>query len=55
MADGRLVESGPVPRLLADPQSSLGTSLRPTCGLPLGHDIPGLSFLKQYGVRAAQS
>jgi D-methionine transport system ATP-binding protein len=55
MADGRLVEAGPVPRLLADPQSLLGASLRPTCGLPLGHAAPGLSFLKQYGVRAAQS
>jgi D-methionine transport system ATP-binding protein len=55
MAGGRLVEAGPVPRLLADPQSLLGASLRPTCGLPLGHAAPGLSFLKQYGVRAAQS
>ena len=55
MANGRLVESGPVPRLLADPHSNLGSSLRPTCGLPLGHDAPGLSFLKQYGVRAAHS
>jgi D-methionine transport system ATP-binding protein len=55
MVNGRLVEAGPVPRLLADPQSSLGASLRPTCGLPLGHDAPGLSFLKQYGVRAAHS
>lgn len=55
MANGRLVESGPVPRLLADPLSNLGSSLRPTCGLPLGHDAPGLSFLKQYGVRAAHS
>ena len=55
MANGRLVEAGPVPRLLADPQSALGSSLRPTCGLPLGHDAPGLTFLKQYGVRAAQS
>lgn len=55
MANGRLVESGPVPRLLADPHSHLGSSLRPTCGLPLGHDAPGLSFLKQYGVRAAHS
>ncbi|SMQ23099.1 D-methionine transport system ATP-binding protein [Pseudomonas helmanticensis] len=55
MANGRLVEAGPVPRLMADPQSSLGSSLRPTCGLPLGHAAPGLSFLKQYGVRAAQS
>ncbi|PKA73068.1 D-methionine transport system ATP-binding protein [Pseudomonas baetica] len=55
MANGRLIEAGPVPRLLADPQSTLGRSLRPTCGLPLGHDSPGLSFLKQYGARAAQS
>ncbi|BBP70512.1 methionine import ATP-binding protein MetN 2 [Pseudomonas sp. Seg1] len=55
MANGRLVESGPVPRLLADPHSHLGSSLRPTCGLPLGHDAPGLSFLRQYGVRAAHS
>ncbi|WP_166220615.1 methionine ABC transporter ATP-binding protein [Pseudomonas atagonensis] len=55
MANGRLVEAGPVPKLLADPQSTLGSSLRPTCGLPLGHDAPGLSFLRQYGVRAAQS
>ncbi|POA42704.1 ABC transporter [Pseudomonas sp. MPR-ANC1] len=55
MANGRLVESGPVPRLLADPHSHLGSSLRPTCGLPLGHDAPALSFLKQYGVRAAHS
>ncbi|UEB98058.1 methionine ABC transporter ATP-binding protein [Pseudomonas sp. HN2] len=55
MANGRIVEAGPVPRLLADTQSSLGQSLRPACGLPLGHDAPGLSFLRQYGVRAAQS
>jgi D-methionine transport system ATP-binding protein len=55
MANGRLVEAGPVPRLLADPQSSLGASLRPSCGLPLGHAAPGLSFLRQYGVRAAHS
>ena len=55
MANGRLVEAGPVPRLLADPQSALGSSLRPTCGLSLGHDARGLTFLKQYGVRAAQS
>ncbi|MDD0967880.1 MULTISPECIES: methionine ABC transporter ATP-binding protein [Pseudomonas] len=55
MANGKLVEAGPVARLLADPQSSLGASLRPSCGLPLGHDAPGLSFLRQYGVRAAHS
>jgi D-methionine transport system ATP-binding protein len=55
MANGRLVEAGPLPRLLADPQSSLGASLRPSCGLPLGHAAPGLSFLRQYGVRAAHS
>jgi D-methionine transport system ATP-binding protein len=53
MVNGRLVEAGPVPRLLADAQSQLGASLRPTCGLPLGHAEPGLSFLKQYGLRAA--
>lgn len=55
MANGKLVEAGPVARLLADPQSTLGASLRPSCGLPLGHDAPGLSFLRQYGVRAAHS
>ncbi|MBV4476772.1 methionine ABC transporter ATP-binding protein [Pseudomonas botevensis] len=55
LAQGRLVEAGPVARLLADPDSSLGAALRPSCGLPLGHDAPGLSFLKQYGVRAAHS
>ena len=38
-----------------DSLAQLGASLRPTCGLPLGHDAPGLSFLKQYGVRAAHS
>jgi len=55
MANGKLVEAGPVARLLADPKSALGASLRPSCGLPLGHDAPGLSFLRQYGVRAAHS
>jgi D-methionine transport system ATP-binding protein len=55
MANGRLVEAGPVARLLATPDSALGASLRPSCGLPLGHDAPGLSFLRQYGVRAAHS
>ncbi|MEO3723583.1 ATP-binding cassette domain-containing protein [Pseudomonas syringae] len=55
MANGKLVEAGPVARLLADPQSALGASLRPSCSLPLGHDAPGLSFLRQYGVRAAHS
>ncbi|MBK5511660.1 methionine ABC transporter ATP-binding protein [Pseudomonas sp. TH15] len=55
LAHGRLVEAGPVPRLLADAQSPLGSSLRPACGLPLGHDSPGLSFLKQYGVRVERS
>ena len=44
LAHGRLVEAGPITRLLADPDSNLGRSLLPGYSKPLGHDDRALEL-----------
>ena len=44
LAQGRVVEAGPIRQLLADPGSSLGRSLLPAYQLPLGAASPALEL-----------
>ncbi|MCW8277322.1 methionine ABC transporter ATP-binding protein [Pseudomonas sp. PCH199] len=44
LAHGRLVEAGPIARLLANPDSRLGRSLLPGYSTPLGHDNQALEL-----------